>query len=364
MKRFLRKTLASSSIFALTFSSLLVLIAVPAQAASISSVSDTMSRVKISESATHTLAVTFPGSGVWDAGEQVVFDYSTAGFALDDSTPTCSLGTGSCHAIVASATDSLTIECDATTCSGALTLGTFTGTNPGTAGTKSISVSTTGGDGDGNVSGSFSIGIADDDQVTVTATVAEEMTFDIDVGTSTAVTDSDAPYTVALGTLSTGSVSTSGDGTINIIALEVSTNASGGAVVQVKNANGSSGLTSSSAPTDTIDVFTGTLAAGTEGYNICVNKVGTTSGTLQSENFHTGSTLSATGTTATSTTCTSSVHQMPTALSTTFTDILSSNGAALSAAQGEVYVKAAISATTAAHDDYTDTLTFRATATF
>lgn len=355
MKRFFQKVLAKASIVALVFGSLAAV--APVHAASMTGLSDTLSRHKASTSSTHTVAGTVPASS-WTNGETIVFDYGAVSFTLGDETPSCTIGTGTCTSYTQSATDTLVATCTATNgCSGALSIASWTATNP-SAGSVTVALA-----GDSSVTGNIVLPILDDDQVTVTATVAQTMSFDLDVGTAVD-TDSSATYTVALGTLSTSAVSSSGDGSINMIGIDLDTNASGGAVVQVKNANGSNGLVSASVSGDNINTFTGTLSAAAEGYGICVNKVGATTGTLETANFHQGTTLSATDTAATSTTCTSSAHKMPTALTTTFQDILNSHSGAIAVGRAEVFVKASISVTTAAHDDYSDTLTFRATATF
>lgn len=215
-------------------------------------------------------------------------------------------------------------------------------------------------------SGTIQMSIPDGDQVTINATVESTMTFDLNVGTSTTAT-SDAPYTVNLGTLSSGGVTTSNTSTVNMINIDLDANATGGVVVTVRNVNGANGLVSTSNASDAIEVATGDLVAGTEGYGICVNRVtaGTASTLQTSTNDFVSTQLSATAGATNSSTCTVSSHNVGGGfLSTTATTILSSNGAPLTGGWASVFVKATIANTTPAHDDYTDTLTFIATGTF
>ena len=206
-------------------------------------------------------------------------------------------------------------------------------------------IAITGGFGD---TGTITVDIIDDDQVTVTANVNQSITFDIDTATSD--TNSSAPYSVALGTITTSDNRVSGatDG-INSIFIDLGTNAAGGATVTVKNANGTNGLVSGS---DNINSTTGTMATGTENYGLCVESVAQTTGTLsKAAPYDTG-------------TCTTDNHtNVIDALTTTGESILTST-APLGAGRAEILVNAGISSSTAAHSDYTDTLTFIATGTF
>jgi len=317
----------------------------PVRAGSPSNIFDTLSRLQISVSATHSASATFP-TDTWGVGETVTFDYGTALFALDASTPSCALGTGTCHAVVSSATDSVTIVCDAATCGGVLTLGSFTGTNPGTAGSKSIPVAGTGG-----ISGAYAIAIVDSDQVTVTATVATSITFDID--TAQTDTESAAPYSVALGTITTSDTRVSGttDG-VNFIWLDLDSNASAGTVITVRNANGANGLVSTTTPADDIDSANGTMADGTENYGICSVSETDGGGNLD-DNAPFDGTCAA-----------NSETNVVGGFDGTNQVIYDTDGAAVVTARAQISVNAAISTSTVGHNDYTDTLTFIATGTF
>lgn len=195
--------------------------------------------------------------------------------------------------------------------------------------------------------GTITVDIIDDDQVTVSARVNQTMSFDLDA----ALTDSETstPYTVDLGVLSSGSVSVSNGTSINTIYVEGSTNASGGMNVTVRNTNGANGLVSTSTASDKIPSTTGTMASGTSNYGLCVASANLT-GYSRSSTYNTTCALS-------------SSSNSIVGLSTTATDLVSST-VPVSNAHAEVVVNAAISGTQAAHDDYTDTLTFIATASY
>lgn len=196
-------------------------------------------------------------------------------------------------------------------------------------------------------SGTIMIDIIDDDQVTVTASVNQTLFFDLDTATSNG--ESSTPYTVPLGTLSAASVTHSDGSTINMITAEGGTNASGGMNVTVRNANGNQGLKSTSTPADYIASATTTMAAGTANYGLCV----ASSGLVEFARA-----------TAYNTTCSlASGTNAVVGLTSTVADILTST-VPVSAGHAEIVVNAAISGSTPAHTDYTDTLTFVATASF
>jgi len=178
---------------------------------------------------------------------------------------------------------------------------------------------------------------------------AQTITFDIDAADDFSSDESGSPYSVALGTLSTSSVKNSDTSTVKMIVLEA--DSSDGIVVTVNNANGANGLISTSAPGDNIDSTTGTMAAGTERYGLCVATSGLT-GFTRSTGYVDDTCVLASGT--------NEVR----ALSSTPVSIVDSGGSALVAGHAEVVVNAAISTVTPAHTDYADTLTFIATGTF
>lgn len=218
----------------------------------------------------------------------------------------------------------------------------------GPAGTTTLVLSGTMGTPD--ITGTASMSINDDDQVTVTATVNQTITFDLD--TSVADGETSTPYSVALGTITTTDTRVSGStDSINMIIAEGDTNASGGMVVTVRNANGANGLVSTSVPADNINSADGDMIDGTENYGLCVITAGLTGFSID--------------TAYTSTDCaTNSETNDVEALTTAGENILNSAGAPLSNGHAEISVNAAIAGATVAHSDYTDTLTFIATGTF
>lgn len=351
-------------------------------AASITTASDTMSRLKASTASDHTFLFVTPtglASGqnmtlVFSAGFTGVGSMVGADFDLaEGSTGVCSSATFTEKSVVTSggsasqfniAGASQTVTITSGGASATLTAGRCirikaglnatdtTGSGPGThqitnGATGSTDTITIGG-GTFADSGVISVDIADDDQVTVSATVNQTLTFDLD----TAATDqeSGAPYTVPLGILSSGSVTRSGTASVNMIIAEGLTNASGGMNVTVRNANGTNGLVSTSVSADKIPSATATMATGTANYGLCV-------ATANLAGF-----TRATGYVSDTCALSSGTNQVR-ALSTTATDILTSS-APVTAGHAEIVVNAAISGITPAHTDYTDTLTFVAAASF
>jgi len=325
----------------------------PLRAASLEDTSDTLSREQISvTSVNHTLSTTLPSIST---DTMIVFAYGTAGFAsLSQGTATGACASGTCTLTV-SATD-VKITCTSGPCSGLFTqTNAWTATNPGTAGSKLVSY-TSEGYGD-PVSGSFAIPIVDSDQVTVTATVDPSITFDIDTQSSANAlpntTETSAPYSVALGTITTTDTRVSGttDG-VNYIMLDLDTNASGGAVITVRNANGANGLVSTAVPADDIDSASAAVTDGSENYGICVVDESATTGTLTPVAPFNGS-------------CTGDTEGNTVGGFTgSAQDILNTGGAPIAVGRAMIAVQASIDALTTAHNDYTDTLTFIATGTF
>ena len=173
------------------------------------------------------------------------------------------------------------------------------------------------------------------------------ITFDLDTATSDS--QSSSPYTVTLGVLSTSAVARS-NGSINSIWADLDTAASSGAVITVTSANGS--LKSTSVIGDTIPSATATMAAGTANYGLCVVASPTaTSGTFNRVSPYNG-------------TCVDGASNAVGIVDGTARNILDSNSAPITGGRAQIRVNAAISPTTAAHNDYTDNLIFIATGTF
>lgn len=165
------------------------------------------------------------------------------------------------------------------------------------------------------------------------------VTYAVQSGACDGTSSSSPPYTVALGTLSTGSVTTA----TNRICVRVSANAPGGELVQIRSA----GLKSDSVPIDAIASNTATLAAGTAGYGVC------------SSNAQNG--FSAT--TPFNGSCDTSTNHAVGGLTTSNQTVWFAPGFVTNA-YGELLTKASISAVTPAHNDYRDTLTLTVTATY
>lgn len=195
-------------------------------------------------------------------------------------------------------------------------------------------------------SGIISVEIMDSDQVSVTANVDQTMSFDLDTGITAGETGQ--PYSVPLGTLSSGSVTHSNGTSINQIFADGGTNAAGGMNISVRNANGASGLKSTSTPGDFIGSVTGPMSAGTANYGLCVDSA-TVTGVSRSTTYNTTCALA-------------SATNGVVGLTSTATDILTSSAPVTAHAQ--IVVNATIAAATPAHADYSDTLTFIATASF
>ena len=204
---------------------------------------------------------------------------------------------------------------------------------------------------------SVAVPINDASTVNVTANVDATLTFDLDVSASQG--DSNGPYVVALGTLSAATLTTSNQSSINSIMVDLDTNASGGAVVTVKGLN--QGLLSTAAnPDKTIALGSNeeTIAAGSEEIGLCVESVASTVGTLLiGTQYDSGGSV---------TNCTTTNGGTPTVgkIVNNVQQILNTNSAAMAAGRAEILVKASITATTPAANDYTETLTFIATGTF
>ena len=174
------------------------------------------------------------------------------------------------------------------------------------------------------------------------------MTFDLDAALTD--TESVAPYSVALGTLSVAAGSNSDGSAINSIWADLGTNSSGGAIVSVFSAKGA--LKSTAVATDTIPSATATMAPNTANYGICVKAVSQTSGaTLTKAAPFDGAT------------CTYGHVNTVGSLTTATQNILTASSS-INVGRAEIVVAAENNAITPAHADYSDTLTFIATGTF
>ena len=366
----LTSKLAAAAMVASMFASVL-----PAQADyGLAMVKDTLTREKISASADHVLTFNASGSVTyWANAATITFAYPD--FTLASSAPTCSVGTGTCTAAVA--TNLVTVTCTAGGgCRGVALLGAFTGTNPGTPGAYTVTVGGTSEYGTPvlvpgpGVTTKFQIPIVDDDQVTINAYIESTMAFDIDttLGIDMAWTDGQtvgqhhetaAPYTVNLGTLSATSIKDSGNGQANYIYLDLSHNATGGAVVTMTSANGA--LQSNSVPADRIASTFGTMATpGFEQYSVCIADSEVTAGGAFKQEVAYG--LAGAG--GLNSGCEYGVAVTDMGQVITSPQNLLYSDDTLFQGVARLIVAANISTVTPAHPDYSDTLTFIATATF
>jgi len=224
--------------------------------------------------------------------------------------------------------------------------------NPGTIGSKEISIGGTFGD-----SGEIDVPIMDDDQVTISASVNTSIAFDLDIENKEPHTigashsESAAPYSIDLQELTFASITD--EDTTSVAEIYVNlivSNADDGGIIQVLSANGATGLSSASSG-DAIPSATATLATDSlnGGYGLAADEQATaTEGTLtEISPFNVFGVTGGVG-----------------GLTTSFQTIFNTGGAPIVGGDGVIAVRAVAGTSTSAADDYTDTLTFRATATF
>ncbi len=357
----------------------------------LSGVSDTMTRLRLNQSADHSIVFTLPGGINWDStggNDDIIFDFpeaatdfaesgtwQTSDFTANDGSlltvsditvsagsltyPTC--GTG-----VVVAVDTTNLKFGFRRCTGAsadaaaVTIGILgasggTGTlSNGTAtGSKAVAISMTDEGVTDAHTGNFAVSLVDDDSASITASITPALSFDIDTATShIEVSGTPTPYSVAMGTLTPGVVKTSDDSTINSIFLDLGTNASVGAVVTLMGANG--GL-KSVATNHTITTSYGgsavDLNAQPEGFGVCVKSATASEGALTAVAPYNGS-------------CNATTHNIGGIDTTTARSIITTTNAPAVGGDVEIMLKAKAQAITPAAVDYSETLTFIATGTF
>lgn len=358
-----------------------------------SAISDSMTRQEISIASSHTIIYTM-GAQTFAAGETITIDFNedgAAAFSVDgassvvgdfdvtiekSSSPqelvvraVSSDGSPDCTGFTNPHDVSIDVE-DATGIVRILACGSFTAsdsgadvtieygtaatdngtganrvTNPGTAGSKEINITSNGGDD----AFALDVPIMDSDQVTVTASVDTTTTFDIDIADGTAG-DSNAPYQLSLGELVPSAATNESTSGVSEIYLQLASNAGGGVIVYVK---GNTGTLSSSSTSDSIDSTDDSDGIETSSANgewglAAVQDAAPTEGTLDPlDDYDVYSTGNAVG-----------------EVTTAFQQIFDTNTDPISNVYGEVAVRAVAGTTTAAASDYTETLTFIATATY
>ncbi|MDD5693319.1 MAG: hypothetical protein PHU86_02525 [Patescibacteria group bacterium] len=302
-----------------------------AKAAVVSTISDTMTRQKISTTSNHTIVFTTP-TGIANTNT-VTLTFPSSSFTMGASLSGVTIADngGADNAVTSAsyATNVLTITASASSTVAAghaatIKIPTAQITNPGTAGSYKITIGGTFGD-----TGAFAVPITtgNDDQIAIAADIDLSITFALSTNSC------------ALGVMTTGAVASCGPFTYT-----VGTTAGGGYTVTVQDEGSGTnpGLYKSAATTKLIATSTATLAAGTEGYGI-QGAVNSGSQTIAAVYLKTSNNVGALSRTATT---------------------ISSYASATSADHvTNVTAKAAISAGTPA-GTYQDTLTFLATGNF
>jgi hypothetical protein len=156
---------------------------------------------------------------------------------------------------------------------------------------------------------------------------------------------------IGLGTISTSGVVTSDDATVNSIYLLAESSGDNGLVITIKGAN--SGLKRVSDPDAVINSTSSDLVAGTAGYGVCVfsaDEGPTSPTTFDAVNPYNGTCNKTTG------------HSV--GIVDTLSRVVVQSSGVLKNGDAEILIKAAISSTIEAGDDYQDNLTFIATTTY
>ena len=232
--------------------------------------------------------------------------------------------------------------------------------NPSTAGSYNISIT----HGAGGDTGNFDVAIVDQDSPAVTGSVDPNMSFTVGAGT-TYCTDTSAVTpggTIAFGTMGLTAINVA---STSAICTRLTTNASYGAVVQVKSANGM--LTSTRTAGDTVPISAQTTpaasttptAGGTEFYGLCIGTAGAASGAASQNGV-----LSGFDPYNAATTCTpGSIAGAFGELTTSYENVWRTTETA-SAAFVNLFAGVSLSNLSPAHNDYTDTLRFIAFGTY
>ena len=263
-------------------------------------------------------------------------------FAVNDTTGVLTLT--ACTGYTASAAGAVvSIEYGTAATSG--TAGANRVTNPAATGSQEINIAGSFGD----AAFSIDLPIVDDDQVSITASIDTYLSFDIDIGDGSH-SNTNTPYAIALGELLFSAATNEGTSGVSEIYFNLDTNADGGAMVQVASANGNltSASTSDTIPSNT-DADGNDLNTSNGNYGIAVGQTtAATEGALTAvAPFNVLATGDAVG-----------------ALTTSFQTIFNTGSAPIVDGDSRAYVRAVAGKSTQAADDYADTLTFRATATY
>lgn len=297
-----------------------------------------LSRTKTSAAATVDLTFTLTGTSTGTL--TLTFP---SGFTVN------SAATSGSSCLSAFGFTSSTMYATKTGCVGTVTMTGGTVTNPTIAGTYTITWT--------NDNGSAQVYITNEDVFNISASVDPIITFNI--GSQSAVCDgafAGNGGTLALSTLTTSGVTTSDVSSVPHICTRLSTNATGGAVVTVRSLNAA--LASVSTPAHTIPSGSATLVAGTTGYGLCAGDGGSDTGRDATTPVGAAPTRVAPFNGA----CSTTSHDVG-ALTTSAQTVWSVSDPTQNAF-ALIFIKAAISGAVMPHDDYADTLTFIATATY
>lgn len=358
----LKKNIARLATAAMVVSSLGTM--APVNAAS-NEVSDTMDSIKVRTAAETTVNTFNAHIGAFDTADVVITFPSDFNVALvANATNAAGVSSDACFGAVSVLGQAVTVPATGCIADAKLVLGSIQ--SPTGAGSYVIGVASD------FVNADVAVVLVTNDTVTVTATVDPSISFAINAQNTTCATLGSASTSVGLGVLnnSTRAMALSGVDSVNRICTWLSTNATAGAVVTVKNANGADGLKFTSVTTDVIPTSGASLvgspnplvAANTAkpyyGVFSFTDNMGTDSGVTPSStspvNVFTANYLAAlagtpAGVMSLSATVPITVWSVPGVTSNSYH------------AMG---VLAHITATQPAHNDYSDALTFVATATF
>lgn len=219
--------------------------------------------------------------------------------------------------------------------------------NPGSAGSYEIGIAGVFGD-----LGEVDVPIVDDDQVTISGTVDSYIDFDLDTpaGSGGSHGETAAPYAVNLQELSFSSLTNEDTSNVTEIYIDLNSNADDGTKIYIKSLYGATGLSSAHSGDNIASATQVNVVNSVDGnYGVAaIEEAGATEGTLVPVSpFNVYGTANSVG-----------------ALTTSFQEIFNTNSVPIVDGDGEVAVRAVAGRSTSAADDYTDTLTFRATGAF
>ncbi|MEI7742090.1 MAG: hypothetical protein WCJ29_06395 [bacterium] len=263
-----------------------VVIAQPAQAAVLTSISDVMSNQKISTLSAHDILFTTTAGGGGVASTENITIAFPAGFSIDSlvgADITVKVNGGSALTVVDGdpganqyglAIDVQNMVLTAGSGTAVVAAGNYVEiiisddhiTNPPTVGGYNFSI-LSGNQGD---AGGFIVPIDDSSDVSVTATVTMALTFDLDMAATTTCAETAAVnYAVDFGTFTIPSLAYSDNSGVKAICADLVSNAVS-TVVTVVSTNGVNGLYSEVAPAHAFRSEDEAMSLGVENYGLCV----------------------------------------------------------------------------------------------